>query len=469
MIAPSPTPNVATRRLRLAAALLLAFPAAAAVGRAAGESTAPSSPATPEPPAVATAPAAGASVPAPATATPQPKPEAPAPAPAPILASNVVTAREATGLVNLGTSLTDRGDYAAAEIAFRQVLNGDAPLPLTKSALLGLARMHHKQGALTKAAAIYEKYLKLYPNDDRVPDALLDLGRTLRSMGATKMAIAAFYNVINSTLKLPSDEGFEHYQLLAKTAQFEVAETYFQNGDYAEATKFFSRFRMLDLAPSDRARAHFKSAYSLYLSSDFEGAVTSLRSYLEQWPHDENVPEARYLLATSLRNLKHPQEALAVTLDLLRAEKSQMAEDPKRWIYWQRKTGNQLANDFFNGGDIANALAIYQGLAALGDEPAWRIPANYQIALCYERLGDSARATATYRAIIDEAGPAPAPAIQDIVEMAQTRLAHTEWRDKVDHQVAALFDTTTGQTSTSAKPALPHDPVGSPAATPPAL
>ena len=293
-----------------------------------------------------------------------------------------VSAREAQGLINLGMSLTDRSDYAAAEIAFRQILNGGAPAEHTKSALLGLARMHRKKGELTKAAAIYERYLKDYPGDDRVPDALLELGRTLREMGAPRLAIARFYNVINSTLKLPANSGFEHYQMLAKTAQFEVAETHFQTGDFVEANKFFSRLRMLDLAPADRARAHFKAAYSLHLAGDAEGAVTSLRGFVDQWADDENVPEARYLLAITLRAVKRPQEALAATLELLRAEKSRSGADAKRWTYWQRRTGNQLANEFFQNGDILNALAISHGLEALSEESRWRIPVAYQIALC---------------------------------------------------------------------------------------
>jgi TolA-binding protein len=466
MTLPHPT-TPAARHLRLAALLLLAFPAAAVVALRGAEPVAAAStqPAPAPDPAAEHAPAPAAPATTPATAA-----AAAEASTARHATGGAITEREATGLVHLGNSLTDRSDYAAAEIAFRQVLNGSAPLPVTKSALLGLARMHRKQGALTKAAAIYEKYLKEFPNDDRVPDALLELGRTLRTMGTTKLAIAAFYNVINSTLKLPSDEGFEHYQLLAKTAQFEVAETYFQNGDYTEATKFFSRLRLLDLAPADRARAHFKSAYSLYLAGDYEASVTTLRTYLDQWPDDENVPEARYLLSMSLRTLKRPQEALAATLELLRAEKARTDGDPKRWAYWQRRTGNQLANDFFNAGDIINALAIYHGLSALSEDPAWRIPASYQIALCYERLGDVARACASYRAIVEAAGPTPAPEIVDIVRMAETRLAHVDWRDKVDHQVASFFDTNTGQPTATPKPAVPsHDPAGNPPATPPAL
>jgi TolA-binding protein len=362
-------------------------------------------------------------------------------------ASNRAT-DETHGLLNLGVSLTDRGDYVAAEIAYRQVLNAPETAPHElKSGLLGLARMHRKKGELTKAAAIYERFLKDYPGDERTPDALLELGRTLRDLGVYKMAIARFYNVINSTLKLPA-EGFDRYQVLAKTAQFEIAETHFLANEYAEANKFYIRLSLLDLAPTDRARAHFKGGYALRLQGDLERAVTTLRAYIAQWPDDENVPEARYLLAVSLRELKRPQDAFAATLELLRAEKSRVATDPKRWAYWQRRTGNQLANDFFESGDTLNAHAIYAGLLELSTDTAWRLPITYQLALCYERLGINDRARSSYQAIVEAAGPTPAAEFAELARMAAWRIEHLEWRDKVGQQITKFFEYNSG------KPAL---------------
>ncbi len=385
---------------------------------------------------------------APAAAVPPAPEEAPATAPAPKRATT-----EAAGLLRLGASLADRGDYEASEIAYRHVLNspGAADHDL-KSALLGLANMHRKQGALTKSAAIYERFLKDYPGDERTPDALLELGRALRGLGVHKLALARFYNVINSTLKLPG-EGFERYQVLAKTAQFEIAETHFQAGNFADANKYYTRLRLLDLAPADRARAHFKAAYALRLQGELEGAATSLRTFVEQWPDDENVPEARYLIALTLRELKRPQEAFTATLDLLRTEKARIATDPKRWAYWQRRTGNQLANDFFETGDTLNARAIYASLLELSPEPAWRLPLTYQLALCYERLGITDRARTSYQAIVDGAGPQPAPEFLEIATMARWRIEHLDWRERVGQQISTMFESTTGRQASGPAPA----------------
>jgi tetratricopeptide (TPR) repeat protein len=369
---------------------------------------------------------------------------------------------EARGLVNLGNNLTDRNDYAAAEIAFRQVLNSSAfTRPEHQEALIGLARMHRRQGSFTKAAAIYERFIKDYPEDGRMPDVLLDLGRTLRAMGAHRLALSRFYSVLNSTLKLPAD-AFDHYQLLAKTAQFEIAETHFEAGNYAEAGKFFSRLRLLDLAPVDRARAHFKSAYSAKLGGDDENAVRILRDFLGQWPLDENVPEARNLLALTLRQLGRHEEALAATFDLLRTAQLASAADPKRWSYWQRRTGNQLANEFFAQGDTPNALAIYQALATLAQEPAWRLPVLYQVALCYERLRAIDRAKETYTLIIEGAKALPDnPELNELAKMAVWRITHLDWTHVTERQLNSFFASTTGQPG-PAKPIFPSGNESSP-------
>ncbi|MDP2136401.1 MAG: tetratricopeptide repeat protein [Candidatus Didemnitutus sp.] len=377
---------------------------------------------------------------------------------------------EAQSLLALGESLTDRGDYSAAEIAFRQILiSPDSTTVEQKAALIGYARMFRRQGTHTKAAAIYEKYLKDYPDDAHVPDVLLDLGRTLRAMGAHRLAVSRFYSVINSTLKLPP-HGFDHYQLLAKTAQFEIAETYFESGNFAEAEKFFARLRLLDLAPVDRARAHFKSGYAAVLGGELDQAVKIMRLFLEQWPRDENVPEARYLLATSLRQLRRVDEALAVTLELLRNQQAQSDADPRKWAYWQRRTGNQLANEFFHIGETSHALAIYQGLVALADDPAWRLPVLYQIALCYERLRTLDRARETYQAIVDGAKAGTNAELNELAKMAAWRMNNMSWNDKTERQLTEFFSTAENSDPKPAPPpATPHDASASPAAPPKAL
>jgi tetratricopeptide (TPR) repeat protein len=349
------------------------------------------------------------------------------------------------GLLRLGASLSARGEYSTAEVAYRQII--DQPgfsLADQKAAMLSLAHMYRKAGTLTKAVSIYERFLQDFPEDPNTPEAFLDDGRALRDMGAYKLAIARFYSVINTTLKVTAQD-FGDYSLLAKTAQFEIAQTYYESGDYDQAGKFFIRVRLLDLAPADLARATFMTGCAQERAGDLETAVATLKAFLGEWPSDPNVPEARYVLATALDGLNRPQEALGVTLDLLNAEHRLVATDAGRWNYWQRRTGNQLANQFFQNGDALDALRIYQCLAALSADRNWALPVTYQIGLCYERLYQIDDARAAYQRIVDAAkapagSPAPGPAIQELAGMAAWRISHLQWEDQENHRLTKLLN-----------------------------
>lgn len=338
--------------------------------------------------------------------------------------------------------MVDRGEYDGAEKSFREVLDsGKFSLEDQKDALIGMARLYRKKGAYAKTAAIYEKYLKDFPTDPRGPMVMLELGRTLRAIGTYTMAISRFYAVINSTLKLNSD-ALNDYQILAKTAQFEIAETHFEMGNYGEAARFFSKLRLLDLVPEDRARAHFKSGYAHRLNKDYDAALRTLRDFIEAYPKDDNVAEAYFLLASSYWDLNRREDALAATLQLFQIEAGREGTEGKRWIYWQRRTGNQLANDLYQVGEIQSALQIYLRLADLSPEPEWRMPSLYQAALCYERFKGLKEATDIYQSIIDAAAKAPTSVILgELARMAAWRQDHFNWQEETAQKAAALFST----------------------------
>jgi tetratricopeptide (TPR) repeat protein len=365
----------------------------------------------------------------------------------------------------------DEGRYENALIAFRQLLPVRLNRVQQRTVLIGFARSLRKQGDLTKSVAVYEKVLKDYPVDSDTPELYLELGRSFRAMGAYKTAINRFYSVINSTIKLP-EEGAAKYRQIARTAQFEIAETLFASGEYLEASRFYSRLRLLDLAPSDRAKAHFKSAYSLFLGEDFAGSIRMLGEFVRQYPDDENVPEAHYVLAMSYRRTQRPIEAMAEARDLLRMEKSRTSKDPKRWSYWQQKTGNQIANELYDQGDKANALVIYQALADLSNENAWRLPVLYQIGLCHERMAQMEQAIASYQGILDAVAAAKGDAAKtefaDLTRMAEWRLGQIRWQHSTEMKLSLLLPAQLQTAKNKPNPAV-HDTSGNPAPAPAAL
>jgi TolA-binding protein len=360
----------------------------------------------------------------------------------PAVSQAAESADPAVRLPAVAGRMVDRGEFDGAEKSFREVLDsGKFSLEEQKDALMGMARLYRKKGSFAKTAAIYEKFLKDFPNDARCPLVMLELGRTLRAIGTYSMAISRFYGVINSTLKLTSD-ALNDYQLLAKTAQFEIAETHFEMGNYGEAARFFSKLRLLELVPEDRARAHFKAGYSHRLNKDHEAAIRTLQDFIDSYPKDENVAEAYFLLAATYWDSNRREEALAATLQLFQHQSDRPGNDAKRWTYWQRRTGNQLANDLYQVGETQSALQIYLRLADLSPEPEWRMPSLYQAGLCYERLKGVKEATDIYQSIVEAAAKAPTSVILgELAKMATWRQDQFSWQEETAQKAAALFST----------------------------
>lgn len=296
--------------------------------------------------------------------------------------------------------------------------------------LLTLGGIYEKQNSNSRLIALYEKFILEFPRDPEVPKLYLQLGRMYRDAGVTNTALAKFYNVLNAALSVPVEE-LKNYQEVSHRAQLEIAETFFQLGSYEQASKFFRRLLRIELVEQDRQSVLFKYAYTLFLSGDFNEAVPSLRAFLQDFPESDLAPEARYLLSETYLRLKDPKSAMRETLELLTAEVSKIESHPSAWLYWKKRTGNRLANQFYQDGNYMDALTIYQAMVDISDNPSWTWPVLYQIGLSFEKLDMGPKAIETYRRIADEqktlSGPdSDDPTLTSIFEMALWRMDRLE-------------------------------------------
>ncbi len=341
-------------------------------------------------------------------------------------------------MLRFAASRLEQGDYESALIAYQQVGRATEQVAEREAALAGLARAYRRSGDLVKAAATYERLLADHPGSVDTPMYLLELGRTLRALGTPKLAISRFYNVLNAVIKVPNDQA-DNYRQIARTAQYEIAETHYQTGNFEDAARFYSRLNLLDLAPDDQRKAEFKAAQARSRAGQHEKAIAAFRQFIEHHPDGELGAEARFQLATLLQRLDRSQEAMAVTLELLKRQQAETGDDAERWAYWQRRTGNQLANEFYRSGDFTSAFTIYQRLSELGGEPAWRLPVLYQMALCQERLLQNASARALYQQIEAEAAQLPdRTAFSDLSRMVAWRLNQLDWNQDVHQRLDSL-------------------------------
>ncbi len=367
-----------------------------------------------------------------------------------------------------------------------------------RDVLLSLINMHERNQAWVDAAKSYERFLEEFAADERYPfedhedapgipdlraglgsvDQLLEgqkrgaptipethirTGKIYRSLGAHRMALNKFYDAINATLTIPSNKAFDlaerrkgnalEHRMDAESnqAMFEIAETFMDSEDYANAIKFYDRlWRLEQLEDTDRAvvrfnqgLAHYRRAretlrkqerierlpqnkqvameleYDQTPRADFAKVKEILRGYGTLYPESHYVPESHYLLALTYEQLNQDEESVQELLVLLREAdfnpelilnlESTRAKGDRDyatinelkgiWNFWKKKTGNYLANKFFENAEYFNAYRIYSALQDIDPSPSWQVPVLYQVALCEEKLGNYVQAMETYSSI----------------------------------------------------------------------
>jgi tetratricopeptide (TPR) repeat protein len=336
------------------------------------------------------------------------------------------------GYAELARKAADQGKWPLVDHFLGLLAGVDAPLSEKKNALRELAEDYEKRQIHARAIAVYEKMVKIYPDDPGTPELMFRLGVLYRESGVPKLAIARFYMVLNSTLKFGGDD-LPAYRSLAQRAQWEIAETFFKTNDIPNAKKYYELLSRVDMPPAEKARVRFKLTHCLFVLDDVPGAITSAQFFLKDFPDDPSAAECRYLLASAFRSQNRKTEAFDAILGLLRAETGKKEKDPEKWIYWKKKAGNEFANSYYQQGDALSALTIYQAIARLSDEPEWQWPVLYQMGLCFERLRYGDRAADAYKFLLDEAKKPGREAdklpdiLRTVLDMARWRASHLAW------------------------------------------
>src|SRR5205807_1340954 len=133
---------------------------------------------------------------------------------------------EIGGFLKLAGAAIERNNVALAETFYERLLNVDAPDAEKRDGLLQFGEFFEKRKATTKAIAVYERFSQMFPRDARTYDVLLRLAAMYRETGAYQLAIARYYSVLNSVLKIQQAD-LGAYKNATLKAQFEIAETYF--------------------------------------------------------------------------------------------------------------------------------------------------------------------------------------------------------------------------------------------------
>ena len=325
------------------------------------------------------------------------------------------------------------GDVDFAEKYFSAALGIPTEVPEKEVVLSKMGELYNKAGMFPKAAAVYERLAMEFPDSRKLPEVYMEVGNIYRKMGAPELAISKYYMVLNSSLNVSFDQ-LEKYRQLSLDAKMAIAETHKEREEYQESYRLYQSLFRLELKPVERLRVHYRMCYLLYELANYQQAVSQLKLFLDEYPESPHNPELRYLLANSYERLNRKPEALREVVNILQSQVNPDSNYLEDANYWKRRTGNELANEFYEKGDFRSALTIYQALARYNATPAWRWPAIHQIGLCFERLGLPDKAKLAYEEILSPESGAVADAelpenLRSLRQMAQWRLEHLNWED----------------------------------------
>lgn len=303
-------------------------------------------------------------------------------------------------LYSQARSAARNGDIEGAENAYVDILSRNIPDDNRRELLIEMADMYRNAKYPVKEIAVYETFVDIYPKDPRTPRIYLELGCLYRDVGSDDMALARFYNVLNLALNY-DESNLEEFKDLSTRAQIEIAETYFRNGQYRQASKFLDRLKLVKLPAKQAAQIYFKDASAHYFQQNYLAASVDFKEFINRFPSSDMLAEAYFDLADCYRKLGQHKESLQTVMDLLQLKAVSDEDDPRSMLMWKKRTGNQLANELYEQGDFLGALSIYQAMAPLSKEPQWQWPVLYQIGLCFERLMMYPKAREAYRLIVE--------------------------------------------------------------------
>ena len=284
-------------------------------------------------------------------------------------------------------------------------------------ALTQLSELYYEQSEYTKAIDMLEQAMAKFPVLAATPERLYRLGEFYRDANLPTRSAEAFFRVINSIV-VGGEKSLKRYLHLARLSKFEIARSHYMNRDYARALALFDRIELLELSAENHETVLYYKILATLKLPELKAGIELIDTFMEEFPESEFLPELLYSKADVMMKLGEKDSSIALFMRLLDSAKNESDASERQRTFWHQQAGNRLANRFYAEGDYSVALRIYQGMVELSEQPSWRIPVIYQIALCFEKMAMHKRAQESYLFIEQKMKPLDAdtlsPALRQI-------------------------------------------------------
>ncbi len=240
-------------------------------------------------------------------------------------------------------------------------------------------------GLYAVARRALERLVAEYPNDPKLPETLLTLGRARLALGDGEAALEAFRRAEKLPAAGPPLE-----------AKFWQGEALYRLRRFAEARAAYEAVTRKDAQSPRAPDAYYGVGLTDLDLRRPEGAVTAFRELLNGWPDHALAPDATFYLARTLVELKRFGEAIPM-LEAFPTKFGghKLVPDARYLLGWARVTS----------GDAKGGLEDLRAFVAAAPRHDLAPAARRMITETLSKYGDRSELQDTYKQLMEQAPP----------------------------------------------------------------
>jgi TolA-binding protein len=257
-----------------------------------------------------------------------------------------------------------------------------------------------------------ERFVDRYPNDARVPQALLMLGKSRLALGDADAALEALRRAAKSSP--PPGKGFE--------TRFWEGEALFRLKRYAEARAAYEEVLRQDAHGPLAPDALYGYGWTELELKRPEPAATAFGDFLKQWPDHALAPSATYQLGRALVQLKRGSEAVPLLRDFPTKYPDGKLVPDARYLLGVARLG---------AGETKAGVADLKAFADAYPNHEMAPDARRLITQTAARSGDKTELLATYHSLMAQSPPKAeslAEALTIATRLARPKEQEAAWR-----------------------------------------
>lgn len=225
------------------------------------------------------------------------------------------------------------------------------------------------------ALVYYKKFIKDYPKNSQVKNALLNMGLVHYNLGQNSKALEAFDRLL---IKYPGTEE-------SKDALATIKNIYVEENRVDEYFSYVQRVAKVSVSTAEQDSTTFVAAQNRYFEGDCASSVIGFENYVNRFPNGLYSLTAHYYLADCLYRTGQNERALPHYEYVLEANANQYTET-------SLTNAAQIAYSLTN---YTKALVHYTVLSQNAESPALRLTGTVGMMRCYAQLGNHEGVVAT--------------------------------------------------------------------------